>query len=109
MRNYFSIQRLRTTFDFRKTGGGISQPLDFYEVDFSGEAQHALDVYMDYYNIDSSAIIPGDASYYDDSLYFELNRQIVVQLLNATSFGLLPWDHDFLQSTSPRFWWSHNK
>jgi hypothetical protein len=109
MRNYFAIQRLRTVFNF-SIGGGTSRstPLDFYEIDFSGEAQEALDAYMDYYNIEQKQII-GDESYYDDSLYFELDREIVIQLLNVTSFPQLRWDSSYLQKTSPRYIWSNNK
>jgi hypothetical protein len=106
MRNYFSIQRLRQIdSQFPKV------PVDFYEVDFFG-AEDVRSDYNDYYNIpDTNDDGTTRLTTEYEELYFEIDRFVVTRLLNMMTFPQLGRDPvlDYLQKTSPRYVWSHNK
>jgi hypothetical protein len=106
MRNYFSIQRLRQIdTQFPKF------PVDFYEIDFSG-AEELRGEYNDYYNIpDTNSDGTTRLTTEYEELYFEIDRLVVTRLLNMMTFPQLGREVvlAYLQKTSPRYIWSHNK
>ena len=79
----------------------------FYEINNSGDAETIAEQYEDQYNINREDRVQ-DETYYED-LYFELDRFIVTRLLNIASFPGMTFDQTYVQKTSPRFSWSHNR